>query len=181
MHDVICANCACVWNSSWGGGGCGILSFRGLLVALSDDGRVVLTVNVHVTSLVCWKLRSRNWIVGGAQFQLGFKHWLLWMVFLPVCVDKCWVGTFSYSIAPSFDILFDILFSCYLAIQNYVDWGVHIVSNKSYINKNLYQTICREVFLFWFAVAINGIHNFSLPFSEHFHVYGIFTFSVINF
>ena len=36
-------------------------------------------------------------------------------------------------------------------------------------------------FLFWFAVAINGIHNFSVSFSEHFQVYGTFTFLVINF
>ena len=37
-----------VRNSSVGGEG-KIISFRDLFVALSDDGRVVLTVNVHVT------------------------------------------------------------------------------------------------------------------------------------
>jgi len=58
IHDVICANCASEKQQCLGGGG--FLSFRGLLVALSDDGQVVLTVNMHVTSLVCWKLRSRN-------------------------------------------------------------------------------------------------------------------------
>jgi hypothetical protein len=120
----------CMWETAlWEGGNCII---QRLVGSLSDDGRVVLTVNVHVT-LVCWKLRSRNWIVGGAQFQLWFGHWLLWMVFSHACLDKCLVDTFSYSIASSFDILSDFLFSCYLAIQCYVDWGVHIVSKLSHI------------------------------------------------
>ena len=125
QQNAWCRLCKmCMWETAvWEG----IISFNGLLVALSDEGRVVRTVNVHLTSLVCWKLRSRYWTVGGAQFQLWFGHWLLWMVFSSTCLDKCWFGSLifhsSFLWHPS-----DFLFSCYLAIQCYVDWGVHIVS-----------------------------------------------------